>query len=80
MSHLIWHVSSVIGRGYPPKCISAAWAHIWSFIIRCCISNHTTKCNLKNEARRMTGKHMQNSGLLFVTAAADPVTMIVCEA
>ena len=49
-------------------------------IIRCCISNHTAKCNLKDEARRMTGKHMQNSGLLFVTAAADPVTVIVCEA
>ena len=49
-------------------------------IIHCCISNHTVKCNLKNEARRTTGKHMQNSGLLFVTAAADPVTVIVCEA
>ena len=49
-------------------------------IIRCCISNHTAKCNLKNEARRMTCKHMQNSGLLFVTAAADAVTVIVCEA
>ena len=49
-------------------------------IIRCCISNHTAKCNLKNEARRMTGKHMQKCGLLFVTAAADPVTVIVCEA
>ena len=49
-------------------------------IIRWCISNHTAKCNLKNVARRMTGKHMQNSGLFFVTAAADPVTVIVCEA
>ena len=49
-------------------------------IIRCCNSNHTAKCNLKNEARRMTGKHVQNSGLLFVTAAGDPVTVIVCEA
>ena len=49
-------------------------------IIRCCISNHTVKCNLKNEARRTTGKHMQKSGLLFVTASADPVTVIVCEA
>ena len=36
--------------------------------------------NLKNEARRTTGKHMQKSGLLFVTASADPVTVIVCEA
>ena len=49
-------------------------------IIRCCISNLTAQCNLKNEARRMTGKHMQNSGLLFVTAAADPISVIVCEA
>ena len=49
-------------------------------IIRCCISNHTVKCNLTNEASRTTGKHMQNSGLLFVTASADPVTLIVCEA
>ena len=49
-------------------------------VIRWCISNHTAKCNLKHEARMMTGKHMQNSGLLFVTAAADLVTVIVCEA
>ena len=35
---------------------------------------------LKNEARMMTGKHMQNSGLFFAIAAADPVTVIVCEA
>ena len=49
-------------------------------IIRWCIANHTVKCNLKNEARRTTGKDMQNFGLLFVTASADPVTVIVCEA
>ena len=49
-------------------------------VIRCCISNRTAECNLKNEARRMTGKHMQSCGLFFVTAAADPVTVIVCEA
>ena len=49
-------------------------------LIRWCISNHTAKCNLKNEARMMTGKHMQNSSFFFVIAAADPVTVIVCEA
>ena len=49
-------------------------------IIRCCISNHIAKCNLKKEARRMTSKQMQNSGLLFVTASPDPVAVIVCEA
>ena len=49
-------------------------------LIRWCISNHTAKCNLKNEARMMTGKHMQNSGLFFVIAVADPVTVIVCQA
>ena len=49
-------------------------------VIRWDISIHTAKCNLKHEARRMTGKHMQHSGLFFVTAAVDPVTVIVCEA
>ena len=35
-------------------------------LIRWCISNHTAKCNLKNEARMMTGKHMQNSGFFLL--------------